>query len=152
MTTDKSIYIEEAIRHFKNGYNCAQSVLLTAQKFWNVDHPLEPKVVSTFGGGIGGRGSVCGALTGGITAIGLQYGTNKPISSERKRGYSLARKFYNQFEKTCGGVMCRELIGYDLTNAKELQRARDLNVFMEKCVHFIEKAVDILLDLNDNLK
>jgi len=152
LTADESIYVEEVIQHFKKGYNCAQSVLLTMQKFWNVDSPLEPKAVSTFGGGIGRRGSVCGALTGGTTAIGLKYGTNKPISAERELGYLLTLKFYNQFEEKCGGVTCRELIGYDLTNEKELKRARDSDVFMEKCVHFIKNAVEILLDLNDNPK
>jgi C_GCAxxG_C_C family probable redox protein len=152
LTSDKSIFVKEALQFFKEGYNCAQSVLLTLQKFWKVDCPLEPKVVSTFGGGMGRRGSVCGALTGGITAIGLKYGTNKPISSERERGYLLTLKFYNQFEEKSGGIMCRDLIGYDLTDEKEVKRARDLNVFMKKCVHFIQNAVEILTDLNEDPK
>ena len=107
MTGDKSIYVKEAIEHFKTGYNCAQSVLLTMQKFWKIDSPLEPKVVSIFGGGIGRRGSVCGALTGGATAIGVKYGTNKPISAERELGYLLTLKFYNQFEIKCRSHMSR---------------------------------------------
>ncbi len=152
MIDDKSIYVEEAIQHFKTGYNCAQSVLLTLQKFWDVEFPLEPKVVSTFGGGIGRRGSVCGALTGGVTAIGVKYGANKPVSAERELGYLLTLKFYNQFEEKCGGVTCRELIGYDLTNEKEFKRAKDADVFNVKCVNFIKNAVEILLDLNEKLK
>jgi C_GCAxxG_C_C family probable redox protein len=144
---DKSVYVERAVSHFKEGYNCAQSVLFTMQKFWNVENPLEPKVVSAFGGGIGRRGSLCGALTGGVIAIGLKYGTNKPIVEEREKAYSLALEFYNRFKKDCGGVLCRDLVGYDLTNPKELEKARNSNVFMEKCVHFIEKAVEILIDL-----
>jgi C_GCAxxG_C_C family probable redox protein len=147
LISDKSIFVEEALRYFKEGYNCAQSVLLTLQKYWKVECLLEPKVVSTFGGGIGRRGSVCGALTGGITAIGLKYGTNKPISSEREQGYLLSLKFYNQFEEKCGGVMCCDLIGYDLTDEEEVKRARESDVFMEKCTHFIQNAVEILTDL-----
>ncbi|NHJ33682.1 MAG: C_GCAxxG_C_C family protein [Asgard group archaeon] len=152
MTSNKSIFVEEALQFFKERYNCAQSVLFTLQKFWKVDYPLEPKVVSIFGGGMGRRGSVCGALTGGITAIGLKYGTNKPISSEIERGYLLTLKFYNQFEEKCGGIMCRDLIGYDLTDEKEVKKARDLNVFIEKCAYFIQNAVEILIDLNEDLK
>lgn len=144
---DKSVYVEKAVSHFKEGYNCAQSVLLTMQKFWNVENPLEPKVASAFGGGIGRRGSLCGALTGGVIAIGMRYGTNKPIVEEREKAYLLALKFYNRFKKDCGGVLCRDLIGYDLTNPKEYEKARNSNVFMDKCVHFIEKAVEILIDL-----
>jgi len=117
------------------------------QKFWNVENPLEPKVASAFGGGIGRCGSLCGALTGGVIAIGLRYGTNEPISEEREKAYSLALEFYNRFKKGCGGVLCRDLTGYDLTNPEELESARDSNVFMNKCIHFIEKAVEILIDL-----
>lgn len=147
MTVDKSVYVEKAASHFREGYNCAQSVLLAMQEFWNVENPLEPKVASAFGGGIGRRGSLCGALMGGVIAIGLRYGTNKPIVEEREKAYSLALRFYNQFKKGCGGVLCRDLIGYDLANSKELEDARNSNVFMDKCVHFIEKTVEILIDL-----
>jgi C_GCAxxG_C_C family probable redox protein len=147
LMVDKSVYVEKAVSHFKEGYNCAQSVLFTMQKFWNVENPLDPKVASAFGGGIGRRGSLYGALTGGVIAIGLKYGTNKPIVEEREKAYSLALEFYNRFKKDCGGVLCRDLIGHDLTNPKELEKARNLNVFMDKCVHFIEKAVEILIDL-----
>ena len=147
MTVDKSIYVEKAASHFREGYNCAQSVLLTMQKFWNVANPLEPKVASAFGGGIGRRGSLCGALTGGVIAIGLKYGTNKPLVEEREKAYSLALEFYNRFKKNCGSVLCRDLIGYDLTDPEELEKARNSNVFNEKCIYFVEKAIEILTAL-----
>ena len=147
MTVDKSIYVKQAVSHFEEGYNCAQSVLLTMQKFWNVENPLEPKVGTAFGGGIGRCGSLCGALTGGVIAIGLRYGTNKPVFEEREKAYSLALEFYNRFKKDCGGVLCRDLIGYDLTNPEELENARNSNAFMNKCIHFIEKAIEVLINL-----
>jgi len=147
LAVNKSVYVEEAVSQFEGGYNCAQSVLLVMQKFWNVKKTVEPKVASAFGGGIGRRGSLCGALAGGVIAIGVKYGTNKPILEEREKAYSLALKFYNRFEQDCGSVLCRDLIGYDLTDPKDLQEARNSNVFTEKCVHFIEKAVEILIGL-----
>ena len=147
MECDESVCAEEAVSHFDEGYNCAQSVLLAMQKFWKVESPLEPKVASAFGGGIGRRGSLCGALTGGVMAIGLRYGTNKPSSKERERAYSKALDFYNRFEKECGGVLCRDLIGYDLTNPEELEAARSADAFRQKCVHFIGKAVEALIDI-----
>jgi len=147
LTVDKSNCAEEAVSHFKGGYNCAQSILLAMQKFWNVKNPLEPKVASAFGGGIGGQGSLCGALTGGVIAIGLKYGTNRSIPEGREKAYLLALKFYTQFEKNCGSVLCRNLIGYDLTNPKELQEARNSNIFADKCSHLIEEAIKILISL-----
>lgn len=147
MTADRSLHVGEAVSYFKEGYNCAQSILLAMQKFWNVENPLEPKIASAFGGGIGRRGSLCGALTGGVISIGLKYGTNNPVVEEREKAYSLALEFYNRFKKACGGVLCRDLIGCDLTNPEELENARGSNIFIEKCAHFIEKAVQILIDL-----
>ena len=143
----KTIYVEKAASLFKEGYNCAQSVLLTMQEFWNEKKPLEPKVASAFGGGIGGRGSLCGALTGGVIAIGQKYGNNEPNSKGRDETYSVALKFYDRFQKEFGSVFCRDLIGYDLTDSKERKKAWESQVFLNKCVHFVEKAVDILIDL-----
>lgn len=147
MTAVKSAGVEEAVSRFNEGYNCAQSVLLAVQKFWDMENPLEPKVASGFGGGIGRRGSVCGALTGGVIAIGLRYGTNTPSSNAREQAYSKALEFYERFEKECGSVLCRDLIGYDLTNPEELEAARSADTFRQKCVHIIGKAVEALIDM-----
>ena len=70
--------------------------------------------------------------------IGLKFETNMPISQERERGYSLAHKFSNQFEKKAERLMCRAFIGYDLTNEKEFHKTLELDVFMEDVV-FLSK-------------
>jgi C_GCAxxG_C_C family probable redox protein len=147
LAIDESAYVEKAVSYFKGGYNCAQSVLLVMQDFWKVENALEPKVASGFGGGVGRVGSLCGALTGGIVAISLKYGTNNPVFEEREKAYSLVQKFYNGFKKNCGSVLCRDLIGYDLTKPEEMEDARSSNVFTDRCVHFIEKAVRLLINL-----
>ena len=146
----KAVYVKKGASFFRQGYNCAQSVLLTMQDFWNEKKTLEPKIASAFGGGIGGRGSLCGALTGGVIAIGQKYGSNKPIPDERDKAYSLALKFYDMFQKEHGSVFCLDLVGYDLTDPKELKKAWDSNVFISKCLHFVEKAVEILIDLSES--
>ncbi len=145
----KAVYVEKGASLFRQGYNCAQSVLLTMQDFWNEKKTLEPKIASAFGGGIGRRGSLCGALTGGVIAIGQKYGSNKPIHEEREKAYSLALKFYDRFQKEHGSVFCRDLVGYDLTDPKELKKAWDSNVFISKCLHLVEKAVEILMELSE---
>ncbi len=146
----KAVYVEKGATLFGQGYNCAQSVLLAMQDFWNEKRALEPKIASAFGGGIGRRGSLCGAVTGGVIAIGQRYGSNKPSHEERERAYSLALKFYDKFQEEHGSVLCRDLIEYDLTDPKELKKAWDSNVFVSKCIHFVEKAVEILIDLSES--
>jgi len=143
-----SRFSEKAADYFKQDYNCAQSVLLTMQEYYGVrENKLIPKIATAFGGGIGRRGSLCGALTGAIIAIGLKHGTNTTILEEKEKAYKLARDVYDQFVKACGSPFCRELIGYDLTNPEELERMRKLNVRDEKCSYFVKKAVEILISL-----
>jgi C_GCAxxG_C_C family probable redox protein len=140
---------EEAIRHFRDdGYNCSQSVLLTMAEHWKCKSELIPKVATAFGGGMGRCGSVCGALTGGLMAIGIKYGTNEPSAEKRSRAYELAETFYRQFEKQNGSVMCRELIGLDLSDAKQRKKAHEEYVFEKKCTVFVESAVKILVALD----
>ena len=148
MRQQTSQFSEKAADYFKQGYNCAQSVLMTMQEYYGIrKNKLIPKIATAFGGGIGRRGSLCGALTGAIIAIGLKHGTNKTILIEKEKAYEIALKFYNQFAKECGSPFCRELIGYDLTNPEELEKMRKSNVRAEKCSNFVKKAVRILIGL-----
>lgn len=140
---------EKAIRHFRDdGYNCSQSVLLTMVEHWKCKSELIPKVATAFGGGMGRCGSVCGALTGGLMAIGLKYGTNEPSAEKRSRAYELAGTFYRHFEKQNGTVMCRELIGLDLSDAEQRKKAHEEHVFEKKCTVFVKSAVEILAALD----
>ena len=146
----KNVLCEKAATRFLEGYNCAQSVLLTMFEHWNGENELIPKIATAFGGGIGRCGSLCGALTGGVMALGTKYGTNEPSLEKRLQAYELAQKFYKQFERHHGSVLCRELIGYDLSNPEELEKARKAKVFEEKCVNFVKKTVETLVKLSEH--
>jgi C_GCAxxG_C_C family probable redox protein len=138
---------ERAAEHFKRGYNCAQSVLLTMLEHWHVKNESVPKIATGFGGGIGRCGSVCGALTGGVMAISIKGGTNEPLMKERLKAYETVQKFYEQFEMQNGSVLCKELIGLDLSVLEQRDKAAKANVFEEKCTVFVKNAVEILLEL-----
>lgn len=146
----KDVLFEKAEKRFRTGYNCAQSVLLTMFEHWNGTNELIPKIATAFGGGIGRCGSICGALTGSVMAIGTRYGTNDPSPERRLKAYELARKIYKQFEERHGNVLCRQLIGYDLSDPEELEKARNANVFEEKCKDFVWTAIEILANLAES--
>jgi len=136
--------------HFKEGYNCAQSVLVTMLDHWNLKNELVPKIATGFGGGIGRCGSVCGALTGGVMAISIMYGTNEPLMKKRLKAYETAQKFYEQFEAQNGSVLCKELIGFDLSVPEQRDKAVKTNAFEEKCTVLVKKAVEILVELTQS--
>jgi C_GCAxxG_C_C family probable redox protein len=141
-------FAEKAADYFSGDYNCAQSVLLAMQDYYGIRrNRLIPKIATAFGGGIGRRGSLCGALTGATMAIGLRHGTDKTVLVEKEKAYKIAQKFYEKFAKECGSPFCRELIGYDLTKSEDLRRMRKSNVRDEKCSRFVKKAVEILIEI-----
>ena len=141
-------FAEKAADYFSQDYNCAKSVLLAMQEYYGIRrNRLIPKIATAFGGGIGRRGSLCGALTGATMAIGLRHGTDKTVLVEKEKAYEIALKFYDQFAKECGSPFCKELIGYDLTIPEELERMRKSNVRDQKCRHFVKTAVEILIGL-----
>jgi len=148
---DETSLAERAVRHFRDdGYNCSQSVLLTMFEHWGCKSELVPRVATAFGGGMGRCGSVCGALTGGLMAIGIKYGTNEPSAEKRSKASELARKLYQTFEKQNGTVMCRGLIGFDLSDEEQRRRAYEEDIFELKCTFFVKKIVESLASLGGN--
>ncbi len=141
----KEALSEEAVKHFLDGYNCAQSVLLTLSEHWESKNELIPKIATGFGGGIGLCGSVCGALTGGVMAIGIKYGANQPSAEERRKCYDLSQQLYRKFEQKHGSTLCRKLVDYDLSDSMELEKAKKANVFEEKCSEYIRTVIEILI-------
>jgi C_GCAxxG_C_C family probable redox protein len=135
----------EALGQFHAGHNCAQSVLLAMARNWKIENELVPKIATAFGGGIGRYGSVCGALTGGAMSIGLRYGTNEPSAQKRLDAYDRARKLCQQFQMKHGSILCRELIGYDLSKPEELEKARQAKVLEEKCEKYVQSVIEMLL-------
>lgn len=146
----KSKFGKKAAEHFKEGYNCAQSVLMTMLDHWNLKNELVPKIATGFGGGIGRCGSVCGALTDGVMAISIMYGTNEPLMKKRLKAYETTQKFYEQFEAQNGSVLCKGLIGFDLSIPEQRDKAVKTNAFEEKCKVLVKKAVEILVELTQS--
>lgn len=60
---------ERAGALFDAGLNCAQSVL---QATTGIDDPAMMEMADAFGGGIGDSQCLCGAVTGGVMALGLK--------------------------------------------------------------------------------
>lgn len=134
----------KAAGYFKAGYNCAESVLMAMQEGWRTGEP-DPLPATGFGAGMGRRGSVCGALSGGIMAIGLKYGRRKP-EDDKEQAYRLAHEFYTGFEREFGSALCRELTDCDLTTTAGQEKFKELNL-SRKCTGIVENAVRLLLSL-----
>ncbi len=88
------------------------------------------------------RGEVCGAVTGALMALGLARGAATPEVKEEV--YRLGREFMRRFEDKHGTILCRELIGCDISTPEGLQRARESGVIREICPKVVHDAAEIL--------
>jgi C_GCAxxG_C_C family probable redox protein len=69
------------------------------------------KISCGFGGGMGRKGEVCGAVSGGILVLGLKFGRGK--SDQRAQtdvAYAEVREFMKRFSAKHGSCYCRELL------------------------------------------
>jgi len=109
---------DEARKLFDSGFNCAESVLLAvSRKKFPQNTSVIPKIATGFGGGIARNGDVCGALGGGVMAIGLALGRSSP-EEPRDPCYVAVDQFYSEFVKEFGTCKCHELTGIDLKTDK----------------------------------
>lgn len=94
-------YIED------NNLNCAESMLYGADETYGLE--LDQKALDTmssFGGGMA-VGSVCGALTGAIAALGVMFTGDKSLDKEKRS--AIVADFYELFRERFGTDNCQEI-------------------------------------------
>lgn len=69
--------IEMAIELFLKGFNCSQSVVYGFREEIGLTDDAALKMTSGFGAGMGRKGELCGAVTGGILVLGMRHGRGK---------------------------------------------------------------------------
>lgn len=100
-----------AIAFFESGFNCAESISQAIIEAFSDATPEDiPRVASAFGGGIGGsREEACGALTGGVLAIGYLMGRSSP-GEDNERTKKAADDYRQQFRRLSGETKCGTLL------------------------------------------
>ncbi len=102
-----------------------------------------------FGGGIGRCQSVCGAISGGVIALGHHNArTSADVPETRAKTRDLARELYETFAAKFGRTDCRSLTGYDFTASggyDEFHR-RDEESGERFCNPYVEFSVRFLME------
>ncbi|MCJ7663359.1 MAG: C-GCAxxG-C-C family protein [Desulfobacterales bacterium] len=113
-----------------------------------LEQGLAFKVAGAFGGGMARMGETCGAVTGALMAIGLKYGMTKAKDEgARDKTYKLAQELVTRFKERHRSIICRELLGYDLSNPEGRKAAHDKGLFTTLCPKFVRDAVEIVEQL-----
>jgi len=136
---------ENAVARFEQGFSCSQSVFSSFAPQFGLSDELALKLASPFGGGIARRGEVCGAVSGALMALGLWHGSVTP--EDKDETYKIVREFIHRFEEKHGSIICRRLIGADLSTPEGYQTAKEKQVFVNICPNLVKDAAEIVQSL-----
>ena len=137
--------VERAVSCFQQGFNCSQAVCSTYGPQLGLDRELALKVTGPFGAGMARMGQVCGAVTGSFMVIGLIHGRTRAEDEEtREKAYRLVDEFVAQFTARNGSILCRELLGCDVSTEEGRALARERNLFDTLCPKLVQDAAEIL--------
>lgn len=101
----------KAMEYFQSGLCCSEAVFkILIEISGQSDKDDIVKIASGFCGGIGGtHDEICGALSGGILAIGLLYGRN--LSNENnQKAKDLTVELHSCFRERFGSTNCSALL------------------------------------------
>ena len=91
---------------------CSEAVLSVLNQGLGGGLPpdIAMKVASGFPEGIGSSGCTCGALTGGVIALGLFLSEGNPNSTGHRKAMSTSGRLHHDFKSRFGSTCCRVLI------------------------------------------
>ena len=130
------------------GFNCAEAVYLGVLNALGIDSDemLAVSVATGLGAGIGRTGRTCGALTGGVLALGLLFGRDEPGAvAAYARTCQLVQEAFDQFESRFGSTECHQLSGYDFTSDIDWKAFAGDTCRKRKCLGYVGAAASIFI-------
>lgn len=98
--------------------SCSESVLLAMATYWDIHDPLIPRIATPFRGGLCTTQQVCGAVTGGLMAIGIRLGRDSG-AEDGKACVAKGKEFMNWVKAELGSLSCREFTGLDFSDEEQ---------------------------------
>jgi C_GCAxxG_C_C family probable redox protein len=144
---------EKAVELFESGLNCSQAILVAFAEGTALDPELAAKLAGGFGGGMGRMAHTCGAVTGAFLVLGLKCGTASPDDKAGKeKTYRLVREFAEKFQARNESIVCRDLLGCDISTETGSNRAKENGLFRKVCPKLVRDAAEILEGMLEETK
>lgn len=108
--------VQKAIENHKKGYNCAQAVVCAFADKTNFTEDELFRLSEAFGGGMGGTGGVCGAVSAMVLLAGLKnsLGIDNLPETNKKTSYMSAAELMKKFEDMNTSTICARIKGEGL--------------------------------------
>jgi C_GCAxxG_C_C family probable redox protein len=115
-------------------FYCSEAVVKAIKDAFDLQVPDSVvAMASGFPIGIGGAGCTCGAVNGGIMALGLFFGRTRPKDDNVNKAMELARELHDTFRKRHRSLCCRILTkGMILGSQKH----------MDQCISFTGEVAE----------
>jgi len=145
---------EQAVEHFKNGYNCAQSVVMAYADRYPVDIETLKVLSAPFGGGMGRLREVCGAVTGMFLILGMEHPANDPNEKENKNAnYTAVQRTALNFKNKMGSYVCADLLKIGRVPQYPIPDDRNSDYYAKRpCAYCVAVAAEILGKELENVK
>jgi C_GCAxxG_C_C family probable redox protein len=111
-----------AENYFKQDYNCAQAVALSNLETLGGQTSGVMQLAAGFGHGMS-AGCTCGAITGGVMAIGTMLASHETKGFDKEiteAAATLHREFVNEFGTTCCRGLRKKLSPYKNKKCREI--------------------------------
>ena len=151
--------IEKDAHDFEHKYRgCSRSCLWSLQNHFSIGDEKTLKASTPLAAGIAFKGEVCGALVGGIMAVGLVSASENP-EDQKALAKTLAAgyKLYGSFLKEFGTANCFEIqkmkLGkpYNLADPQEYEDFQEAGGYVE-CSKVVGKAARLAAEMILELK
>ena len=124
-----------AEEYYRSGdYFCSESVIKTIKDEFQL--PVSDDVIAAASGfpvGMGNSGCTCGAVVGGIMALGLVFGRTEPKDEKVNHTMALANELHDDFRDNHKSLCCRVL-----TRGME----KGSPEHMEQCIFFTGEVAE----------
>lgn len=137
---------KDAEDNFRGGYFCCEALMASIRTNFQLDVPETVIAMSSgMAVGVGKSGCLCGALNGGVLALGLFFGRteqNGPADPKVQKCMQLTNELYSWFKDVNGknSVCCRIL-------TKEFDMEKGAH--KEQCIYFTglcaQKTAEIII-------
>jgi C_GCAxxG_C_C family probable redox protein len=125
---------------------CSQSVLLALQEAFDIGDQESFRAATVLSGGVARRGETCGALLGGLMALGLVYGRDdirdtQAYRDAMKPANEIVDEFKRRLEEEFGfdepleSTICRDIQEHIYGRSFDLNNLEDYPLFIEAGGH-----------------
>ena len=115
----------------------------------NIQSDIIPAIASGFCGGMSRTAGLCGALAGGIMALGVVFGRNSSEDSPKKI-YALSERLVRDFEKQFGSRNCSDLLGCDISTREGDAVFEAKKLGKTRCLDMTVKTTDLVMQVLEN--